>query len=62
MLPVPCFNGFQFLLALGRWVTGHESPAGTRTALTYVGLLAILVVFGRAAWVDMRWLWRAWVG
>jgi membrane-associated protease RseP (regulator of RpoE activity) len=62
LLPVPGLNGFQFLLALGRWASGRALPEKARIAMTYVGLLAILVFSGRVAWVDLRWLWRAWVG
>jgi membrane-associated protease RseP (regulator of RpoE activity) len=62
LLPVPLLNGFRLVQALGRWVTARELPENAQLALTYVGLLAMLVLVGRAAWVDLRWLWRAWLG
>jgi membrane-associated protease RseP (regulator of RpoE activity) len=62
LLPVPLLNGFHLLQALGRWVTGRDLPENARLALTYVSLLAMLVLLGRATWVALRWLWRAWLG
>src|SRR5262249_55006986 len=59
LLPVPTLIGFEFLRALGRWVTGRGVPENVRIASTWAGLLAILILSGRAAWVDLRWLWQA---
>jgi membrane-associated protease RseP (regulator of RpoE activity) len=60
LLPLPTLNGFQFLLAAGRAISGREAPEGIRVALVYVGLIVMLVLFGRLVWVDVRWLWTLW--
>jgi membrane-associated protease RseP (regulator of RpoE activity) len=57
LLPVPTLNGFLLLLALYRAAAGRDLPERLRMPLTYLGLLAVLVLCVRVWWVDLRWLW-----
>jgi len=62
LLPVPCLNGFMLLLAIGRWITGRKLPERLHLRATIAGLVALLVLYGRAALLDLVWLWTAWAG
>jgi membrane-associated protease RseP (regulator of RpoE activity) len=62
LLPIPCLNGFHFLTALFEELTGQRIRFGIKLALTYVGLLGLMVFMPRAVWIDLRWVWQVTVG
>ena len=62
LLPLPCLNGFAILCGLWRAVTGRQLPERLEVWLIFFGFVAVLVLFGRAVWLDLRWLWDVWAG
>jgi membrane-associated protease RseP (regulator of RpoE activity) len=59
LLPIPLLNGYQFLVALGRGLTGRQPPWGVEVWLYHAGLLVVLFALVRIVWADIRWLWDA---
>jgi membrane-associated protease RseP (regulator of RpoE activity) len=57
LLPCPGLNGFHAASALCEMVTGDALSRRVRTRASCIGVLFIWLVFARAEWIDIRWLW-----
>lgn len=63
LLPIPTYNGFNFLLLILEAFTGSKLfGRGPVTAAHFLGLFAGLVYLVRFVWIDIRWLWQTYVG
>jgi membrane-associated protease RseP (regulator of RpoE activity) len=57
LAPVPSMNGFHVLMVFYEAIAGKPVPQPAHAALTYIGLLLMLVLAVRVVWIDVRWLW-----
>lgn len=60
-LPINVGGGWHFICALYQYLFGQELAESIRMAITTLLFVATLVLLIRMYWIDLRWLWHAFV-
>jgi hypothetical protein len=60
-LPFNPGGGYHFTCALVHWISGRRMPERLQMMLVML-LFPVVIILGiRMYWIDLRWLWQAFV-